>query len=176
MMEDVKRRFRITATTFHITSMRPMPRYSFFSLGIRTTACQVASSARSPYLKVVCTNSTTLAQFSAPSRVSYRPPPSLSVVSPLIFPIRATAIHSFRSSARIHDVPPARLLRRRLTAHSISPSSGTPYFTSKDSISTGMLSPGGGIHLYSATLSAIIRLSVSQAGGGARSTAALYHP
>ena len=41
---------------------------------------------------------------------------------------------------------------------------------------TGMFSPGGGTYLYSATLSAVIRSSIAQAGGGARSTAALYHP
>ena len=39
-----------------------------------------------------------------------------------------------------------------------------------------MFSPGGGTYLYSATLSAVIRSSVAQAGGGARSRAALYHP
>ena len=40
----------------------------------------------------------------------------------------------------------------------------------------GMLSPGGGMWRYSYTRSAIIRLRVTRAVGGARSTAALYHP
>ena len=35
---------------------------------------------------------------------------------------------------------------------------------------------GGFIRLYSVTPSAVTRLSVDRAGGGARSTAALYHP
>ena len=78
-------------------------------------------------------------------------------------------------STRIRYASPDRLLRRRLTSHSISPSSGTVSSTSKGYISTGILSPGGGTRLYSATLSSVIRSSATQAGGGARSTAALYH-
>ena len=65
-------------------------------------------------------------------------------------------------------------MRRCLTAHSIYPSSGTKSSTSNGSTSTGMLSPRGGTPLCSATLSAVIRSSVTRAGGGAQLTAALY--
>ena len=114
-------------------------------------------------------------------------PPGLP--SPLLSPIfspsavlssfsdlRPAAIHLFMCTSRIRDGPPERLLRRRLTAHSISPSSGTESLTIKGFIVTGMLSPGDGICLYSANLSAAIRSSVTRAGGGAWSTADLYHP
>ena len=48
LMEAVSRRFKIAATTFHITSTRPIPRYSFFPLIIRTTAYHMASSFSFP--------------------------------------------------------------------------------------------------------------------------------
>ena len=48
VMEDVRRRFKISATTFHITSMRPMPH-----LGISTIACHTASSASFSYWNAV---------------------------------------------------------------------------------------------------------------------------
>ena len=67
-------------------------------------------------------------------------------------------------SARIRDGLPERLLRRRLTAHSISPFSGTTSLTMKGFIATGMLSPGGGTWLYSATLSARDPLELNSSG------------
>ena len=87
----------------------------------------------------------------------------VSAVSPFSA-LWAAASHPLMCSTRIRYAPPDRLLRRRLTAHSISPSSGTASSTLKGYSSTGMLSPGGGTRLYSANLSAVIRLSVTRAG------------
>ena len=61
-MEAVSWRLRIDTTTFHTTSMRPMPQYYALPLGIRTTAFQVASSAILPSPKSALTRSTTFSQ------------------------------------------------------------------------------------------------------------------
>ena len=47
----MSRRFKIAATTFHVTSTNPIPLYSFFPFGMSTTVCHVASSATPPLLK-----------------------------------------------------------------------------------------------------------------------------
>ena len=101
-------------------------------------------------------------------------PPSLVAVSLSFFPRLATANHPFRSSARILDGPLARLFCRHFNAHSTSPSVGTPSSTTNDSMVTGMVSPGGGTRLYSLARSAVTRLSVARAGGGARLSCVLY--
>ena len=110
----------------------------------------IYSSARSPSRNAVCTSLTTRAQFSSSAAVSVRrslcslPHPSSLVAASLSFsPHLAAAIQTLRSSARILDGPPARLFRRRFTAHSIYASVGTPSTTTKGSIVTRMLTPGG---------------------------------
>ena len=65
MMEAVSRIFKIAATNFHITSIRPMPCYSYFPLGIRTTACHMSYSTSSLYQNADCTRSTAIYQLSA---------------------------------------------------------------------------------------------------------------
>ena len=104
--------------------------------------------------------STNLVQLYAPSRGSSWPPFYVSAVYPFSS-LRAATSHHLMCSARIRDGPPERLLRRRLTSHSIYPSSSTKSLTLNGSIATGMLSPRGGTRLYSATLSAVICLSVT---------------
>ena len=104
-------------------------------------------TGRSWHRNAVCTNSTTLAQFSSSSVQSslcYLSPPSRVAASLSLSPRLAVASHPLRSSARILDGPPARLFRRRFTALSISTSVGTPSSTAKGSMVTGMVFPGGG--------------------------------
>ena len=58
-MAAVKRQLKITATTFQITSTRPMPSYSPPSFRIRTTACQASSSGINTLRNAIQTSSTT---------------------------------------------------------------------------------------------------------------------
>ena len=60
------------------------------------------------------------------------------------YAFRAAASHRFTCSARILDAPPERLLRSRLTAHLIYPSSGTKASTWNGFMAMGMFSPGEG--------------------------------
>ena len=62
-MEAVKRRFKIAVTAFHTISTLTMPRYSLPPFGISTIVYQIASSARTLSLNVICTRSTTNSHF-----------------------------------------------------------------------------------------------------------------
>ena len=63
VMEAVRWRFKISATTFHITSLRPMPLQSLSHLGINTNDCHMFYPTRRPSPKSTCTRSTTFSQF-----------------------------------------------------------------------------------------------------------------
>ena len=119
MMEAVRRRFKISATTFHINSTRPIPRYSVFLLVISTTACHMAHYASFPSRNADWTRFTTIVQLYASvsdcaSKVlPFSVLPALSVVVASFsafsfYDFRAIAIHLFRCSALIPDSPPER--------------------------------------------------------------------
>ena len=86
------------------------------------------------------------------------------------------ASHPFRCLSRIPDGPPDLFRCSFLTAYSISSSVDTESSTSTGFTATGMFSPRDGTYLYRSARSAVIRSSYARAGGGARLTAALYHP
>ena len=85
----------------------------------------------------------------------------LPAVSPSFSAFYAAASHHFTCYARILDAPLERLFWSRLTAHYIPPSYGTESSTRKVCILTRTFPPGGSKYMYSATLSAVIRSSVT---------------
>ena len=124
VMEAVSRQFKISATTFHITSTRPMSRYYFPHLGSRTTACHMASSSSFPSPNTIWIRSTTLPQLEVSAGVlslisSFPSLPVLSVPS-IVLPsvgfscsasassfyfLLAATSHPLRCSSRILEGP-----------------------------------------------------------------------
>ena len=139
-MEDLSRRYKIAATTFHITSTSPIHRYYCLPFGIITTACHVASSANPPSQNAVCISSTRFSQCGPPYSTSVFPYPFSAARISLL----DAASHPFRCLAHIPDVPTDLLLRSFLTASSISSSVGTKSSTFTGITVTGIFSPGDG--------------------------------
>ena len=111
MMEDVIQIFKISATTLHTTSTRPMPQYSPFPLGISTTAFHVASSARCPYPKATLTGATTFSQCVI-SSVSVSLLPSVySPPGPLIDAATPSADFSFAVASSYFLASTSHILR-----------------------------------------------------------------
>ena len=75
--------------------------------------------------------------------------------------------HSRRCLTRIREGPHDRCPRSLLNSHSASSSVGTESSIGEGSTDMGIVSPGGGTARYSSSRSAVIRLSVTQAGVGA---------
>ena len=137
-MEAVKRRLRITATTFHTTSTGLMPQYSPPSLGIRTNAYHMDSSDIFPSWNSACfttsifSNKTSMLLTSPfyPSPLSL-PPPLPPTLLPYLPPspyfyatnftpdILASLNHPWRCAPLIPEGPPYRLDLSLHTDHSI---------------------------------------------------------
>ena len=88
----------------------------------------------------------------------------------------ASSSHPLRCSACIPKGTPELLFHIIRTTHSILSSVGNNSSTCNGSAYTGVFSPGGCTWQYRSTRYAVIRLRLTQAGGGVRSAAALYHP
>ena len=157
-MEAASRRFRIAATTFHTTSTRPIPRYSPFPFGIRTTTCQMASSASCLSLKSSLTRDTNfyrcviaLVSVSLFSSVFSLLVPLITAIATsdavafaaTAFSFRASSNHSFRFSVLILEGPLEWWFLSLFIAHYILSSVGTEYSTWNVSTDTGVFYPGG---------------------------------
>ena len=189
VMEAVRQQLIFAVTTFHITSIRRMPRPYPPPSGISTTTSHMASSTRHLSPKSALTRATPFYQFfislSVPVSLSAYVPSSsgsLVVYVALSVAFSATASAFLASSshplicyARIPEGPPERLLFSLWTAHSISSYVGTESFTCNGLTYREIFSLVGCTWQYRPTRSAVIQSRVTQAGGGAWLTTYLYH-
>ena len=161
MMAAVKRRLKITAIAFKITSTRTMPRYYPPPFKIRTTVCQATSSAMKPSRNASWTSSTKfyhlVVSLSFPPFVIYfsvvsRYHPSGSEVLPTASVSTSVAAsdnlfslrHYRRWSGRIWEGPPGQCPSSLCTAHSTSSSVGKNSSIREGGMDLGIISPPGG--------------------------------